>query len=428
MFYSAAAEYKNMVLGTERIEKFLFDLNINFRKLKYIHIAGTNGKGSTAKMLAEILTASKYKTGLYTSPHIIDITERIQINSVPVKKEDLNKLDNKYKKLSEKYGLTFFEYITALAFIYFVKKNVDIVVLETGLGGRFDATNIIKPLVSIITTVSFDHTEILGKTLKKIAFEKAGIIKNKIPVVCGKISNTAFNVIKETAKQKHTSVYRLGFDFTATGNKNYNWQDLYQTVYYRSNKLNISVNLGLLGKSQIYNVAVVLYACELLKNKGFKINFSKIPKILEKLKYIARFDIQNIKIKNKNLRLIIDGAHNKQAVSNFLSLYKKSPFYKKENPLLFAVMEEKNYAEIIKNFSSAFTSVFIVNIDNKRELKPNLIKKEFLKYISAVTVIKNLNSFFNKLKNNETIVVSGSFYLAGYIIKSLKERKCLTII
>ncbi|WP_413852633.1 bifunctional folylpolyglutamate synthase/dihydrofolate synthase [Candidatus Ruminimicrobium bovinum] len=428
MLYSADGEYKNMVLGTERIEKFLFDLNINFRKLKYIHIAGTNGKGSTAKMLAEILTASKYKTGLYTSPHIIDITERIQINSVPVKKEDLNKLDNKYKKLSEKYGLTFFEYITALAFIYFVKKNVDIVVLETGLGGRFDATNIIKPLVSIITTVSFDHTEILGKTLKKIAFEKAGIIKNKIPVVCGKMPNTAFNVIKETAQQKHTSVYRLGFDFTATGNKNYNWQDLYQTVYYRSNKLNISVNLGLLGKSQIYNTAVVLYACELLKNKGFKINFSKIPKILEKLKYIARFDIQNIKIKNKNLRLIIDGAHNKQAVSNFLSLYKKSPFYKKENPLLFAVMEEKNYTEIIKNFSSAFTSVFIVDINNKRELKPNLIKKEFLKYTSAVTVIKNLNSFFNKLQDNETIVVSGSFYLAGYIIKYLKERKCLTII
>ena len=428
MLYSATNEYKNMVLGTERIEKFLLDLNIDFKRIKYIHIAGTNGKGSTAKMLAEILIASKYKTGLYTSPHIVDITERIQINSVPIKQKDLNKLDNKYKKLSKKYNLTFFEYITALAFIYFVKENVDIVVLETGLGGRFDATNIITPLVSIITTVSFDHTEILGKTLKQIAFEKAGIIKDRIPVVCGKMPNTAFNVIKKIAEQKHSSVYRFGVDFIATDNKNYNWHNLYQTVNYKSNKLNISVNLGLLGKSQIYNMAVVLYVCELLKYKGLKIRFLKISKILEKLKYIARFDVNNIKIKNKNLRLIIDGAHNKQAVSNFLNLYKKSPFYKKENSLLFAVMEEKNYSEIIKKFSVVFNSVFVADINDKRELKPDLIKKEFLKYSSKVTVIKNFDKFFDNLKDKETLIISGSFYLAGYIIKYLKERKCLITI
>lgn len=428
MFFSAANEYKNMVLGTERIEKFLYDLNIDFRKIKYIHIAGTNGKGSTAKMLAEILAVSKYKTGLYTSPHIVDITERIQINSVPIKKEDLNKLDKRYKNLSKKYGLTFFEYITALAFIYFVKKDVDVVILETGLGGRFDATNIVNPLASIITTVSFDHTEILGKTIKKIAFEKAGIIKNKTPVVCGKMPNEAFNVIKEIANRKQSSVYGFGFGFTATGKKNYDWQNLYQTIFYKGRNLNIPVNLGLLGKSQIYNAAVVLYTCELLNCKGLKINFLKISKILEKLKYVARFDVRNIKIKNKNLKLIIDGAHNKQAVSNFLDLYKKSPFYKKENSLLFAVMEEKNYAEIIKKFSSVFSSIYIVDIKNERELKPYLIKKEFLNYISNVTVLKNLDKFFDKLKNNETVIVSGSFYLAGYIIKYLKENKCITTI
>jgi len=428
MFYSAADEYKNMILGTERIEQFLSDLKINYRKLKYIHIAGTNGKGSTAKILSEILIASNYKTGLYTSPHIIDITERIQINSVRIKKEEFNILDKQYKKSAKKYNLTFFEYITALAFIYFAEKNTDIVVLETGLGGRFDATNIITPLVSIITTVSLDHTEILGKTLNKIAFEKAGIIKNKIPVVCGKMSDTAFNVINKIAEQKQADIYRFKKDFDAVSVKKYNWQNLYQTVHYDGKIFKAKINLGLLGRQQCYNLAVALFACEILSKK-IKINFDKIDDVLQNLKYPSRFDIKKIKIKNKIFKLIIDGAHNKQAVNNFLSLYKKSPFYKEENNLLFAVMEEKNYKEIIKKLSSAFNNVFVVDIQNKRELKPELIKKEFCKYkCKKVDIVKNLDNLFDKLKSNKTLVVLGSFYLAGYIIKYLKERKCLTII
>jgi len=428
MFYSAAGEYKNMVLGTERIEKFLSDLKVDLKKIKYIHIAGSNGKGSTAKILSEILITSNYKTGLYTSPHIVDITERIQINSVPIKQKELNGLDKKYKKLSVKYGLTFFEYITALAFIYFVKENTDVVILETGLGGRFDATNIVVPQLSIITTISLDHTEILGKTLAKIAFEKAGIVKKKVPVICGKMPNVAFNVIKKTAKQKQADIYRFAKDFNANAIKKYNWENLYQTVKYNGKKFNAEINLGLLGKQQIYNLAVALFACEILSKK-IKINFDKISEILQNLKYPSRFDIRDIKIKNKNFKFIIDGAHNKQAVDKFLSLYKKSPFYKEEKNLLFAVMEEKNYKDIIKKLSSVFDNIFVIDIKNKRELKPELIKQEFCKYRSKnVNIIINLDNLFDKLKNNKKLVVLGSFYLAGYIIKYLRKNKCLTTI
>ena len=428
MFYSAANEYKNMVFGTERIENFLSNLKVDFKKIKYIHIAGTNGKGSTAKILSEILSASNYKTGLYTSPHLVDITERIQINSVPIKKEEFNILDRKYKVHAQKYNLTFFEYITAVAFIYFVKKNVDIVILETGLGGRFDATNIIKPLISIITTISLDHTEILGKTLAKIAFEKAGIIKRKIPVICGKMSDTAFNVIKQIAKQKQADIYRFTKDFNAKTAKKYNWQNLYQTVNYNGKIFKAEINLGLLGKQQVYNLAVALFACEILSKK-IKINFNGINEILQNLKYLARFDVREIKISKKKFKFIIDGAHNKQAVNNFLSLYKKSPFYKEETNLLFAVMEEKNYKEIIKKLSSVFNNIFVVDIKNERELKPELIKKEFCKYKSKnVNIVISLGNLFDKLKNNKTLVVLGSFYLAGYIIKYLRKNKCLTTI
>ena len=166
-------EYKTMVLGLDRIKKFLFDIGIEYNRIKYIHIAGTNGKGSTAKTISEILISSRYKTGLYTSPHLIKINERIQINSLPITDKQLKSLDKKYSGISKKYKLTYFEYITALAFIYFVRNKVDVAVLETGLGGRLDATNIVTPLVSVITSIDFDHTEILGNTLKKIAFEKA---------------------------------------------------------------------------------------------------------------------------------------------------------------------------------------------------------------------------------------------------------------
>ena len=167
----AGQEYKTMSLGLNRIKNFLSDLKVEYDKLKYIHIAGTNGKGSTAKILADILVKSGYKTGLYTSPHLIKINERIQINSSFIGDKELTILDKKYGALSKKYKLTYFEYITALAFIYFVKNKTDIVVLETGLGGRFDATNIVTPLVSLITSINLDHTEVLGKTLKEIAFE-----------------------------------------------------------------------------------------------------------------------------------------------------------------------------------------------------------------------------------------------------------------
>ena len=418
----AGKEYKTMLLGLDRIKNFLSAINISYDKLKYIHIAGTNGKGSTAKTISEILISSGYKTGLYTSPHLIKINERIQINSLPVTDKQLKSLDKKYAVISKKYKLTYFEYITALAFIYFVNNKVDIVVLETGLGGRFDATNIVTPLASIITSIDFDHTEVLGNTIKKIAFEKAGIIKDNVPVICGNIQNSALTEIKNVAKKKKSSIFCFNKDFSAKS-ISYNWKQLTQKIKYYGLKNNLTINFSLLGKSQVYNLAIVLCVCEILKKTLTKINFNVIKKVCKNIKWAARFDFRKVETNGKKCSFILDGAHNIQAIENFLSLYKKSPFYKNETNLLFAVMQEKDFKTVIKKVAKNFSNVSLLRINNSRAVDINILKKEFSKFIDKKNIYTydTEKQFFNNIKNNDVYICLGSFYLAGTILKFIED-------
>ena len=419
----AKQEYKTMSLGLNRIKNFLFDHKINYEALKYIHIAGTNGKGSTAKVISEILISSGYKVGLYTSPHLIKINERIQINSLPISDRSLKFLDKKYSNISKRYNLTYFEYVTALAFIYFVKNKVDIVVLETGLGGRLDATNIVNPIVSIITSVDFDHTEILGKTLKQIAFEKAGIIKKNVPVICGNITNIALTEIKKVANKNKSQLYCFGKDFFATQTK-YDWKNLIQQIKYCGLKNKIKLDFNLLGLAQVYNLAVALCACEIVSKTLNKINFNKIKNVLKNIKWQARFDVRKLIINNKKCSFIIDGAHNMQAIKNFLDLYKKSPFYKKKTNLIFLMMQEKEYKKIIKEVSKFFSNIKLLKINNDRAIDINILKKEFSNYINVknISIYDNIEQLFSSIKNNDVYICLGSFYLAGTILKYIEDK------
>ncbi len=418
----AGKEYKTMSLGLDRIKNFLSDSDIAYDKLKYIHIAGTNGKGSTAKTISEILIKSGYKTGLYTSPHLIKINERIQINSLSISDKKLNILDKKYSVISKKYKLTYFEYITALAFIYFVNSKVDIVVLETGLGGRFDATNIVTPLVSVITSIDFDHTEILGNTIEKIAFEKAGIIKENIPVICGNIKQSALTEIKKVAKNNNAKIYCFNKNFSAK-NISYNWTKLTQKIKYCGLNKNLIINFSLLGESQVYNLATVLCICEILNKLSVKIKFNVIKNVCKNIKWPARFDFRKLKTNGKKSSFIIDGAHNIQAIENFLSLYKKSPFYRKETKLLFAVMQEKDFKTVIEKVAGFFSNVSLLKVNNSRALDINVLKREFSKYIDKenLCTYNDEKQFFNNIKNNDVYICLGSFYLAGTILKFIED-------
>ncbi len=415
-------EYKTMVLGLDRIKKFLSDIGVDYNKIKYIHIAGTNGKGSAAKTISEILINSGYKTGLYTSPHLIKINERIQINSFPVTDNQLKSLDKKYSNISKKYKLTYFEYITALAFIYFVKNKVDIAVLETGLGGRLDATNIVTPLVSVITSIDFDHTEILGNTLKKIAFEKAGIIKKDVPVVCGNIKKEALAVIKKVAKEKNSKIFVYNKDFKAE-HISYNWNKIAQEIRYCGLNKNLVTGFSLLGDSQVYNLATALAVCEILKKDLPEIKFSTVKKVCKNIKWPARFDYRKYKTDGKKYSFVIDGAHNIQAIDNFIALYKKSPFYKKGTKLVFAVMQEKDVKAVIKKLSKVFGNVSLLKVENSRAADTNVLKKEFSKYIDKkeIYTYDTVKQFFENMRNNDVYICLGSFYLAGTILKFIEE-------
>lgn len=420
---SKVNEYKQINLGLERIKNFLYQAKVEYNKIKYIHITGTNGKGTTAKLLSDIFISSGYKTGLYISPHLIKINERIKVNSEDISDNNLKRIKKKYSYLLKKNKLTYFEQVTAIAFIYFCEQKVDICILETGLGGRFDATNIVNPLVSIITTVALDHTEILGDTISEIAFEKAGIIKQNVPVVCGNMPTAALKQILKVTKSKNSKPYVFNKDFYAK-NLKYDWKKYTQTVFYKGIELSSNFIYSLLGQSQVYNLAVVLCTLEILGKKFKNLKLNNIKKVIKTVKFEARFDIRDFSFENKKNKLIIDGAHNIQAIDNFLELYKQSPLGNKKTDIIFAVMEEKNYKDIIREIAPITNKVYLVNVNNERAVKKDILFKYFAKYINKKNIIRcSIKNCFKKIEDNKTILCIGSFFLAGNIIKFIEDNK-----
>ena len=281
-------------LGLERIQSILKLIGNPQEKIKIIHVAGTNGKGSVSSILANILKCAGYKTGLYTSPHLVEYTERIKINNIDISKKDFAAYIEKISTIAEKKNihLTEFEILTAIAFKYFADNKVEIAVIETGLGGRFDATNVCKkPILSIITSISLDHTDRLGNTIEKIAFEKAGIIKPKSTILT-EISNKGFKIIKNTAEEKKAKL------IVATNYVNMSYENGNNYVSIEDKKC----EFPLLGLYQKANLSIVLQAVEFLRIKT-----KAVIEGLKTAKWPARLEY----IKDKNL--LIDGAHNPDA-------------------------------------------------------------------------------------------------------------------
>ncbi|MDR3113662.1 MAG: bifunctional folylpolyglutamate synthase/dihydrofolate synthase, partial [Endomicrobium sp.] len=389
-FFDSLKEYEGMKPGLSRIKKFLKDAGDPQDKIKCIHIAGTNGKGSAAAFLAAALEENGYKTALYTSPHLIDITERIQINGKNISKTDFTALSKKYIHLAKKYKLSYFEYLTALAFVYFAVQKVGAAVIETGLGGRFDATNIIKkPLACVITSIGLDHKEILGNSVSKIAFEKAGIIKKNCPVICGDLPKSALKAVEKKAKP-----LVLGKDFRVK-----------------------KIKLSLLGKHQQKNAAVAFETLKILRKHGFKLDDNKIKSAFKNAKWPARLDIR--KLPNK-AKLLIDGAHNEQAVKAFVS-FLKSYLKGKKAVFIFAAMKEKEYKKVLTQILPFAKKIFLPNISSKRAEKPEILEKEILKISKKIKTVKNIcvKEVLKHLARDEKNISVGSLYLAGEILKTI---------
>lgn len=414
------------ILGLDRIKILLKLLGNVHKKLPPIfHIAGTNGKGSVSSYLKYILEFNNYKVHRYTSPHLVNFNERIEIAGKIISDNYYNELAEECKNIIDKNNLqiTYFEAITAIAFMAFSRNNADVLILEVGMGGRLDATNIIdKPLMNIVTTISLDHTEILGKTINKIAFEKAGIFKSNCPVVLSKQKNNALKVFLDEAKKNNCKVYQY--------NKDWNFKQINKKECLYTNFNNIkfkTVIPNLLGKHQIMNAGTAISA--LLNQNKLKISEESINKGLQNTKWKARLEnLTNSKFQkylNKNDILYLDGCHNEdgaRVVTNWLK--QENLKDKRNNIAIISMLQRKDTRKFIKNIKLSLDRVILINNEDPKYKQIDEFKNEFLEEnFKSIEIVKDIFEAFNKTKNtvNNRIIICGSLYFAGDILALLEE-------
>jgi len=376
------------------------------------HVAGTKGKGSTCAMIESALRAQGYRTGLYTSPHLHTFRERIQIAGELVSEEDVTWAVERLRPSVEKVeGLTTFEVITALSFLLFASKGVEVAVVEVGLGGRLDATNVINPLVSIITSLSFDHTQLLGSTLTSIAREKAGIIKEGIPVVSAPQEKEALEVIEETARLKDSSLVVVGRDWVWEGVEK-GWDGQSFTIK-RLNPpgFSLKVRVPLLGAFQPENATVAVAALDTARHRGLSISNEAIREGLEKVRWPGRLEV----LQSSPL-FIVDGAHNVES-AQYLAQSLRELFPWNRLFLIFGVSADKDIAGMMAELLPLADEVIFTRASNPRAASPEemLGKAEALGFKGRAVepVRKAVEEALKEAGPGDLICVTGSLFLVA---------------
>jgi len=387
---------RGIKLGLDNVNKILHECDNPHNEFKSIHLAGTNGKGSTASIIAKILQNTGLKVGLYTSPHLINFNERIRINGHPISNNEIINFTKKHRNFFEKHSITFFEATTALAFDYFRKSNVDIAVVETGLGGRLDSTNVLSPIHTIITEIDFDHTHLLGDSVEDITAEKCGIIKNSVPNTTINTKDNIVEVIEKFSKKQNTET-------------NYINKNNITVLDHKKSSLHLKYNetsyfLPQAGSFQAENA---ILAIETIKNEFKDITDIQIQKGLDQWFWPGR--MQQMKED-----IFYDVAHNSSGVniltSDLLNIYNKKPLG------LVVMKNDKIRPEIISLFENAFEELIISTIPSKDILSKDDIKVQTS--LNNYHFIENLNDaleFFENKRFNGPKVIFGSHYIAKYV-------------
>ena len=422
MNYTEAIEYIHSINwqfcnpGLERVQELCEKLGNPQDSLKFIHVAGTNGKGSFCAMTEAILRAEGYKVGLFTSPYILEFGERMKINGDNIEEDELCALVDEIKPIADQMTdkPTEFELITALAFLYFARNSCDVVVLECGLGGRLDATNIIKtPILSVITGIALDHTSILGDTVEKIAAEKAGIIKDGVPVLWCGVDESAEAVIRAAAEKKNAPMFRVD-----RASMRINGMSLGGTCFdYVEYK---DLNLALLGSYQPTNAANALTAISLIDKSGIKVSENAIREGLSSVVWHARFEVIS-----KNPLIIADGGHNPEGIDAAVSSIKK---YFPDNKVLIVtgVMADKDHGYMAARIASVAQKVFCLTPDNPRALSAEDYAAEFISLGVDAVACDSVKSAVDAarrdaIESNLPIVALGSLYMYGEVVAALEK-------
>lgn len=391
--------------GLERMEVLLAKLGNPEDKLKVIHVTGTNGKGSTVQMIADSLIANGYRVGSFTSPSFTGITGHFIINNVAIADEELIALMKQIVPLleqldSEEIYLTEFEIITVLALLYF-QGRVDIAILEAGMGGRFDTTNCVHPIIAVITSVAFDHQRFLGDTIKEIAHHKAGIIKQGQPVVVGPVSDEALQVIEKDAEDKQAKIYLYGRNFSVVKEKDY-------LLWTGPNQARQAFNIRLEGEHQRQNAAIALTVLSYLSGElSFQLDWNKVKYALAKVTLAGRFEEINDKPK-----LIVDSAHNIAGIEAFIRTVRQDKA-SDEACLLFAGFRDKQLSSMIAKLKEASFSIVLTSFDHERAAN----EADFKKCIDSHQEIDfvgdwkgEIKQFLDEASSNQLLYVTGSLH------------------
>lgn len=401
-------EIERMDLKLERVSEALRLCGAPQQRFPALHIAGTNGKGSTAALLHAILSAAGYHVGLFTSPHLLDFCERIRLGSADIRREEVVEGVAAIRAQVEPAGirLTPFEMMTVLAFRAFARAGVDIAVVEVGLGGRLDATNVLVPLVAVITTIGLDHQAYLGPTLAHLAREKGGIIKSGVPVVVGKMDAQSRAILCDIARERASQAYVYGKDFTASGDADGDMT--YRGLAWRLTDLAV----GLRGRHQYDNAATALATAELIQ-PVFPVTEEAVRKGLQAVRWPGRLDVVA-----EHPLVVLDGAHNPQAIE---TVVKELPavLCGKRAHVLFSVMRDKDWRAMIPPLARIATEVVVTRVAQPRAEDPYVLQQAFASYCPA-RVIPDAREACRLLMAeagpDDAVVVCGSLFLVGEVL------------
>ncbi len=408
--------FREVKPGLERTRHLLECAGDPQKKIKAIHVGGTNGKGSVVQLIASALQEAGFKVGVYTSPHLVDLRERIRINAELISEEELIELTEELKPIAVAMAdkPTQFEFLTALALLYFARKTVDFAVIEVGLGGRFDATNLIEPLVSVITNVEWDHMDLLGNSLEKIAWEKAGIIKEKTPIVTAEIKAEPLKAIEAECAQKGAELFMADLKRVNERDFNWDWQE------FEIAGLG-TVKLRLLGSFQRANLAVALKTLEVLNKRALGISKSALIKGFEKAYWPGRFEVIR-----RVPYIVLDGAHNshamaalKQDIERYAERYLKNG----KRWLLFACMRDKEVEKLCEIIFPAFDEIILTKPSYFRACELDKLQaiatKLNVKARCEVAVKEGFQYALERMGSQDMLCVTGSLYLLGELKAAL---------
>ena len=416
-----------MKFGLRNVRALLRSMRNPERAFRTIHIAGSNGKGSTAAMIASVLSACGYRTGLYTSPHLVSFVERIRIDGVPISEQALSRGVDRIRRSVERTGATFFEAATAIAFDYFKRQRIDIGVIETGLGGRLDATNVLRPMASVITTISREHTQILGNLIREIAYEKGGIIKTGVPCYTSVDSPAAMNVLSTIAGARRARlVSTRGWKMNVTAES---LEGSVVDVVRGDGSILRDLQIDLAGRHQLANAMLAVAVVEDLARRGrIEADETSIRKGLREVG--KRSGLRSrLSLVRKGPDVIADVAHNPQAVSALVDSLLQLGWTNVVG--VFGVMKDKEYRRMIEALTRILSGVIVVQPSTDRSLPGDVAAKEFRRWGIPVlfqgTVVEGIRKGVAMTGKRGKILITGSHFVVGEALASLEGKKYLTI-